>query len=201
MNEPLDLHNLAAPALISRMVWLGSLTGLRWGASLGATYAFLYGLGTQGILVAMSMLVVGAWFGAAYGLGLGSLHGLILGLITTFYFCPVGDERIYRRSLAATSLLLNTGVGLLLESYYLAFESELSTLLFGWPLLIAPIVDFISERSLSMLLFGWPLLIATIAGFIGSQRLAQLCISERFRLAATFLDDQTKELVLLSSRS
>lgn len=201
MNEPFDQHNLAGPALISRMVWLGSLTGLRWGASLGAAYAFLYGLVTQGLLVAMIVLVVGAWFGAAYGLGLGSLHGLILGLVTTLYFCPLGDERIYRRSLAATSLLLNTGMGLLLESYYLAFESKLSILLFGWPLLIAPVVNLISEQSLSMLLFGWPLLIATIAGFIGSQRLAQLCISERFRLAVTFLDDQAKELVLLSSGS
>lgn len=173
MNELLDQRNLAKPLRLRRMVWIVSLAGVRWGAALGSAYAFPFFLASypasDNIFSATIVLIIGAGIGTVYGLLLGSLHGLSLGLVTVFYFDPLGDEHIYRRALVVTSLLLNTGFGLLLETCYLALEDDVS------------LIEF-------LIFFGMPLLIATIASFKGTRRFAQWYINERFSAAAKFLD-------------
>lgn len=175
MSKSFDQHNLAEPSLIVRMIWLGISAGVRWGAALGIVYLLILGLVTGDIGPAILLTLVAAGFGAVYGLVLGSLHGLMLGLVTTFFFSPLGDERIYRGALAATSMLVNVGVGCFLVIYFGGFSSVWSEL---------------------RVVFVWPFPIATLASLTGSQLFAQWYIDERFRLAAKSVGEQTDESVL-----
>lgn len=175
MHEPLDRNNLAECPRIGRMIGLGTITGLAWGACLGAGYGFALGLINISPALAVFATVIGAVLGLFYGFVLGSLHGLMLALITTSYFCPLGDERIYRGSLLVTGLVVNIGVGYFLVRYFHDPGQ-------GW--------------SEFMVFLGWPFLIATAASFKGNQSFAQWYIDERFRLAAQSVGNQTDEPVI-----
>ena len=157
MNEPLDQGDLEEPDLFIRLIGRAIRTGVQWGAALGVGYVCILALVTGDIGAVVFLSVFGALFGALYGLVMSSLHGLMLSLITMVFFSPLGNEHIYRGAMAATSLLVNLGVGYGLVLYYGVPRS------YG----LAP-----SLLSDTMFFFGWPLLIETVVSLAGSQLFA-----------------------------